>query len=259
MNVCINCRAQIKMKPRKVEEKDIAAAVVEWLEQQGFEVYQEVSTGYASRRADIVAVKDDRKWIIETKTSFSLDLLEQVYQWARHKSAHRVSVAILRRCDHKRRRSEERQIDSVLLRHFGIGLIHCNVYHQTSIKLHIDIEEMIEPADIQVDPWFEIKPHEGHKECAEAGAKAGSAGGGYWTPFKQTCDNLREYMKQHDGCRIMEAVKGIEHHYSSDRSAAGNLREMIARGIVQGLKLERKGNAFHIFVCEDETGQQSLL
>ena len=61
----------------------MAKAVVDWLVADEWEVYQEVSIGYACSRADIVAVKNGLSWIIETKVSYGLHQLQVQTQWGK--------------------------------------------------------------------------------------------------------------------------------------------------------------------------------
>jgi len=243
---CFHCGATGKPEKIKIPETELAAAVIAWLESKEWEVYQEVKSG--SKVADIVAVKDGVRWVIECKTSFSLDLLEQTYHWTRG-CAELVSIAVPRK--KSRRITNTRNIDSVILYHFGIGLIEFNCEYEKNKY----IEEIAEPKLQEIFEHCAIMPQEVHKDYAPAG----SAGGGHWTPFKQTCENLREYVRTHQGCKMKEAVEEISHHYSSNRSAAGCLRSMIASGVVVGMKVELIKNAYHVYCTEDEIGQQSLI
>ena len=55
------------MKIKKIKETEIAEIVIDWLEKQHWDVYQEVPVN--SGFADIFAVRNGLVWVIETKTS----------------------------------------------------------------------------------------------------------------------------------------------------------------------------------------------
>lgn len=96
-----------------MKETELAQPVVEWLESQHWDVYQEVECpgGYA----DIVAVRDNYLWIIECKTSFSLKVVEQ----AMGRRAHFRSIAIPK----TRGSLSENGIEYDLLRIYQIGAL----------------------------------------------------------------------------------------------------------------------------------------
>src|SRR3989304_1278839 len=75
---------------KKLTEVDLAKPVISYLEERGWDVYQEVLI--YGKIADIVATFDKLTWIIECKTSLSLKLLEQIYAWRGR--ANFLSIAI---------------------------------------------------------------------------------------------------------------------------------------------------------------------
>lgn len=62
-------------------ETEVARPVVEWLRAEGWEVYQEVSMGYADTTCDIVATSGSLLWAIEAKRSKTLALVDQARAW----------------------------------------------------------------------------------------------------------------------------------------------------------------------------------
>ena len=76
-------------------ETILAELVVNWLESQKWDVYQEVQIETYGKIADIVAVLGNLVWIIECKKSLSLSVMEQAYRWRRY--ANFTSVAVQRR------------------------------------------------------------------------------------------------------------------------------------------------------------------
>jgi hypothetical protein len=108
----------------RLKETEVAAAVVAWLEEAGWDVYQEVQVKRFGRIADIVAVMERRVWIIECKTSLSMAVIGQAYDW--QESVHWVSVAVpilaKRKGGYPIRGQRPRFVNRVL-RDYGIGLI----------------------------------------------------------------------------------------------------------------------------------------
>ncbi|HBD94493.1 MAG TPA: hypothetical protein DC057_10030, partial [Spirochaetia bacterium] len=76
------------MKIKKIKETEIAEIVIDWLEKQHWDVYQEVPVN--SGFADIFAVRNGLVWVIETKTSLSFDVMEQAFR----REVHYRSVAV---------------------------------------------------------------------------------------------------------------------------------------------------------------------
>ena len=75
---------------------------------------------------------------------------------------------------------------------------------------------------------------------------AGSPGGCAWTPFKETCKTLLEYVKiAGDGVKLNKAIKEIKHHYSVERSAIGSMKVNIEKGFVPNLRVE-SGKLYYI-------------
>jgi Holliday junction resolvase len=66
--------------------------VIDWFTERGWDVYQEVQIQSGYPVADIVAVMGLRVWVVECKTTLTLDLMAQAFHWQRY--AHWVSVAV---------------------------------------------------------------------------------------------------------------------------------------------------------------------
>jgi hypothetical protein len=98
---------------------------------------------------------------------------------------------------------------------------------------------------------------------------AGSPCGGGWTPFKDTCRNLLDFVRAHPGCTIKEAIggrpavlvegdivhcnpaaPGIRHHYRTEATAISSLRTWIREGKVPGMRLEQDGRALRLYPTE---------
>ena len=209
-------------------EAELAAEVVKWLEGQKYEVYQEVQVGSYGRRADIVAVMAGRIWVIETKTTLSMAVIEQAVQWVG--KTHWVSVCV----PATKRGHTARQFAQRVLKRFGVGIISYN-----------DRQGWRSIQETRGDLCRKILPHlpdllKAHGEEFKGQLPVGSEGGGYWTPFKHTCNDLTRYVAEHQGCTMKEAIEGITHHYASDKSARGSLAHFIHDGVVEGLVLKHE-------------------
>lgn len=189
-------------------EQELARQVVAWLQAQHWEVYQEVSTGLLGARADIVALQGKVSWIIETKMSLSLGLLAQVSDWLGW--ANFVSVAV----PSSQNRSRGRAYAVRLLRRQGIGIIEVSdgrLDHDAPRKFRRIARPI---AELLCDA---------HKTMA----KAGSARGGYATPFALTCRAVRQFVANHPGCTMGELIEDIDHHYLCDATARSCLNRWI--------------------------------
>ena len=106
-----------------VKETEIAAAVVRWLVDMEWTVYQEVSLG--GRVIDLVATRGPLVWAIECKVSLGLAVLEQAYGLLGY--AHYVSVAV------REPTSEDSVVrwfaEQVVAAEHGIGVIERDVEH----------------------------------------------------------------------------------------------------------------------------------
>jgi hypothetical protein len=79
-------------------------------------------------------------------------------------------------------------------------------------------------------------------------AKAGAiGGGGRWTPFRDTCEQLRAVVASAPGITLKEGIAAIRHHYTSMASARGALAARIESGLVPGVRLERDGKAVRLY------------
>ena len=225
-------------------EEELAAIVVENL-QEGWDVYQEVQVHGSGGVADIVAVAGPKVWIIEVKKTLSWVLLEQALRWRGW--AHLVSIATP-----IRKRGKGSQAIQIVLRTLGIG--HLEV-HRSEYEWRSGVNECVRPRwNKAVENGRAIRDRlcEEHKSFA----KAGTAGGGHFTPFKATCKELRALVKCEPGISLREAFGRIKHHYASINSACGAMRTWILEGKVKGLRVEYRGRTPHLFPRNDRESDQ---
>lgn len=202
------------------KETQVAEPIVAWLEEMGWAVYQEVAS--SDGRADIVAVRERVRWVIEVKRSLSLALLAQAHAWKRR--AHRVSIAYPRgRMDDTRRLAHEYAAAD------GIGIIEVERQQWTPTQPTVVVIEVAKPALRRtVLPVTLV-------EAQRTYAKAGNADGKFWSPFRETCERVRKTVDAHPGLTIREVVDAIDHHYASKQSARGALLGWAEAGKIDGV------------------------
>lgn len=230
------------MKERKKRwpesEVELAAAVVEWLRFEQWEVYQEVQLSYGDAIADIVAVREPVVWVIETKRSLSLEAIRQAEDW--HYHSHLASVAI------PVPRSTRRLAGERICRLLGVGLL------------------MVQPASEwhgahateAVGSRFHRKAlvkglrgslHEGHKTFAPAG----NANGRRWSPWRETCDRFAKVVASRPGIGLKEAIESIDHHYASEASARSSMSLWLREGKIDGVRCENDGRRLRLFPVKE--------
>lgn len=208
-------------------ESALAVHVVRWLEAQRWDVYQEVEISRNGHRADIVAVHGSVLWVVETKLSLSLDLIDQVNWW--HGFAHFASVAIPR--------SEHRShFGSWICAHLGIGVL--------SVSKNGAIEQTSGRMDRKAfaDYLRKVLTPE-HKTFAAAG----NADSLRWTPYQRTCRALAQLVAAKPGICLKDAIADTEHHYVSDNTARACIRHWLDCGKVRGVRLEREGRYLRLY------------
>jgi len=218
----------------KYTEMDLAAQVIEWLEDQKWEIYQEVSLGYGNAVVDIVALRDGITWAIETKLSLSLALLEQAHNLIWYSNY--VSIAIPQKNTVK-----GHKIAGIIMAQFGIGKIvvqYGQLYERHQPKLH------------RIRETVSIKRF--LNDTQKTYSQAGNSEGSYWSPFKDTCRQVKEFVSKHPGATLKEIIDGVKHHYASDNTARSSLAKWIETGVIEGLYIYREGRKIRIYDNPDQ-------
>lgn len=225
-----------------VSEAEMAASVVVWLEEQGFDVYQEVE--HWSGVADIIGVKGAEVWAVECKLTLSFASLAQALSW-KH-TADRVFMAVP---DYQWTMEynsggfpEGWQTGFRCMQNDGIGLILAGSKHPHQVKVKHDATLNKTVPGHRNKLIGSLRPQ--HKTFA----KAGSPTGRRFTPFKGTCEALVAFVKERGGaCTLKEASVGIKHHYRTPGSFISCMRKLIGeKEAVPGLLIDEAGN-----VCDD--------
>lgn len=219
---------------RSGSEQELAKLVVAWLQAQHWDVYQEVSSGLLNARADIVAVQGDLSWIIEAKMSLSLELIAQAVDWLGWGNF--VSIAI----PSSRSRARGRAYAKQLLRKRGIGIIELSgddLLHQYAPRKFRRIRRPI--TELLCD-------------AQKTMAQAGSAKGGYATPFALTCQAAKRFVQGHPGCTMRELVDGIDHHYMCDITARSCLNRWIGTAKIPNVEGRHQDGRWRLYISGQE-------
>lgn len=210
-------------------EIELAKHVIEYLKQDGWEVYQEVP--FSSWVADIVVTKGDVLGVIECKQSYGFAVLEQAERWLKY--ANCVWVATWT----PRRGSKGTDFGRKVAQKFGIGVLTVNPRRDPIL-----CREAVAPevrTEVENGRYKDLKALL-RPEHQQGYAEAGSREGGRFTQFAETCKALRELVEAHPGLQLKDAVRQIKHHYASTSSAVGSLRHWIEKGKVKGVRFEKK-------------------
>lgn len=220
-------------------EKELGSVVVDFYRKQGWTVYPELAT------IDIIAVKEDpnsyleKKIIgIECKKHFNLTVLEQAYRKQNYVDEMYVAVTD--------GRDDNKYFGLKIAKMLGIGVIFVQKlakytgYDSINYKPTNLVNEYT--TTVNCNASIKSRSHDSIDRLlsphAENYAEAGQAGGKQWSCFKKTVHELAEFIKANPGTTLREAIKNIEHHYSSYASARSSLSKGIRDGIVKGISYQ---------------------
>ena len=214
-----------------MKEVDIGRTLIPSLTDLKFEVYQEVS--HHGKIADIVAVYGPVVWVIESKTTLSLALMEQAHRWRSY--ATYVSVAIP-----YGKRAKGQEFADCVLRRFGIGLMKVS----DNPDLSYSVTEIIRP-EMNRKPILDLRKvlTDYHKTYAEAGNSEGRR----WTPFQQTCINIEKFVRDNPGCSMKELLDGVDTHYHSVATARCCIARWASEGVLKGVRCDKVGGRLKFF------------
>jgi hypothetical protein len=212
-----------------MKETELAAAIVAWLAEQHWDVYQEVQFGNFTGVADIVAVRNKIMWIIETKTKYGFDVLQQASEWPVHYRS--IGVPYSRNRDYR-----------VAINYYRVGIIEVDEF---------GVNEFIQPA-------LFVKHHDTVRrylsrltELHKTYAQAGSTSGHHLTPYKKTMMDVREFIGAHPGCTVREIYDDLgKLHYSSAASFKGNLVKALVDFESAWCRVDTQNRPFHLFLVE---------
>jgi hypothetical protein len=207
-------------------ETELARRVVEHLRAQRWEIYPEVQPRGMSCCADIVAVQGPVVWVVETKLSFGLSVIEQAHDWRRY--AHFVSVAVPR--------SGRTRMAEIVCRRLGIGVLRV---------APTAVDERCLPAFNRKALAGRIR--DGLSERHKTYALPGNAQGRRYTPFRRTCEDVAAAVQERPGLLLGELLDRVKTHYLNRSSARTCLPRWIREGLVPGVRVERDGPRLRLY------------
>lgn len=222
------------MTRRHHSEADLARIVVHWLESLGADVYQEVE--HKGSIADIVAVRGPEVSVIETKTRWSLDLIAQCMAWRQHANKVYMAGPISRTTWQVRQLTQELGIGMLEV---GVGDIEAQWRHERPRVHELGASRRwnARPVDLRA----KLRPE--HKTTAPAG----HAGGGRWTPYRDTCAQILAIVQARPGISVRDCIAQTKHHYATPASARGAIAKWVLAGRVPGVKLEHEGRTPRLY------------
>jgi len=216
----------------QMSEAKIAAQLIGYLTDQGWDLYQEVEID--GRRADIIAIMRPKVWIIEVKLHYGLKVLEQAMFW--RGLCHYVSVAIPRP---NRWRILQSNLISRVHAMTGIGLLNIGSYGVDELYS----SALNRKADIS---WVKRLCPE-HKTYA----KAGTNDGGYFTAFAATKKEFTAFVHCHPGLTMKEIIDHLGRlHYANMTCAKTALAHWIIVGHLPGVARRQEGNKVRYYLSE---------
>lgn len=215
-----------------MKETELAEQVVGWLEAQNWTIYQEVQFRHLGGVADIVAERNGILWIIETKLSMSIEVLNQASAWPAHYRSIAVPGTSNRR-NNKRDYRVARDYYLVGVIEVSRGDIYESVKPPAFLKNHKTAKKMISQLT------------ELHKTYAKAGSKAGS----HLTPYKMTMIEIQRHLKVHPGCTIDDLFKQYgSMHYASKSSFKGNLLKCLDSFEADWCRIDKSSNPYKLYL-----------
>lgn len=206
-------------------ESDLAKAVILWLEDYQWEVYQEVQVfGYT---ADIVAVQNKLVWVIETKLTSTLKVIEQANNWKG--LAHYVSVAVPRKRD--------QLMFGKVLSLFKIGKIECDREVIERIRPVFNRKALSKNITRYLTP--ELKNY----------AEAGNSEGKRLTPFKKTCMEIVREVEKSPGITIKELIEKVKTRYATPATARVCITKWIGTKHID-VRFEQEGRRLKLYPKE---------
>lgn len=199
-------------------EKELAKAVVSWLQEQHWDVWQEVQFHTYGATNDIYAMYGKISWAIECKLTLNLKVIEQAYR----------SRAVIKSIAIPHRNSNS--FGEKICKDYGIGVISVTSIGNVNYSpgrlnrgFYKNSEQTIE--------FLKKVP----KEFCEAGSK-----NGHWTPYKATIEQCKSFIRKNSGCSISDIMKHIDHHYNSDSTAKACITKALKEWETSWCKFEDK-------------------
>lgn len=217
------------MKKTELSETELAAKVVAWLDEQHWDVYQEVQFSRQGGVADIVAVRGSVMWIIETKTSYSFAVLEQASRWMVHLRSVAVPMTKTPR-DYR-----------VAELYYRVGVLEVSEW---------SVIEMRQPPVMyrknNLVKRYKSELTELHKTFALAGSQSGH----HLTPYKKTMIDVRQVIERNQGCTVQFLYQQLGRaHYANKSSFVGNLLKAL-EDFEPWCKIDKSEKPYKLFAVQ---------
>lgn len=223
----------------KRSEVELAKPLVSWLQDQGWDVYQEVALGkhaYAGVVADIVATQGNLIWVVEVKTSFGLKVISQAWFWTRFANFSSIAVPYSKR-------EGKNTFGYRVLKNYGLGLF--SIQFEPLVRVHDYLHPRL---NRKCDNLLRESLNDNQKTFADAGNNNRN----YWTPFKNTCRTINTVVKEKPGIGLKELISSIEHHYHTEVTARACISKWVQKGVIKGVRCEREGKHLRFYPDTEE-------
>lgn len=184
-----------------MKEEDIGRIVVDWLESDDWDVYQEVKAHRGI--CDIVAVKDGVSWAIECKKGLGFPVLLQATNWR----ADMRSVACV-----PPKKGWDHRIINCAQEHFGCGVLAIRQRRYGDKKYYVEqrslppVQEWVKPYDKRLYKSLLKTLAPGHKTHA----KAGTTGGKIFSKYRATMNQIQGVVEDNPGLTALEIAKLLD-------------------------------------------------
>lgn len=259
-------------------ETDVARPFAAWMRTMEWDVYPEVQLRL-SGRADMVGVRSygsqELYHAVEVKRRFGMKVLNQAISHTAAVHYSSIVVPQMRSSSYKTRAA------STVLRYWGIGLYQieraeARSYGGTNRRgvIHLEDEECSHTEAEREEGWCSDDCHKGYRireleppnlhrikqslidryvnvTERHKNAVPGNADADYWTPWRETCHRVEEFVRENPDCTTDELVEGIDHHYANNSSAKSSIVQWIRRGKIH-VGIEKRGGRLHFFYPPEE-------
>jgi hypothetical protein len=178
----------------------------------------------------------------------SLKVIEQAHNWRHFSNLASVAVPAGKR---------NTAFAKTVLEMFGIGLITIGSMLKWVDPGTVDVADVNEILVPKVNrcPGLTLRRclREEHKTFAEAG----NANKLRWSPFQQTCADVRKYVEQHPGVTLKQLVDSVKTHYHSPQTARICIAKYVEMGVLKGVCKELDGKSLRFYPDEQRAGVQN--
>jgi hypothetical protein len=220
-----------------MKETELASLVIDYMRGLKWDAYQEVQG--PGGRADIVLTQGPFLGVVETKRHMELRLLEQAQSWTAY--SHLTWAAVW-----KPKRNHSFFLTDICRTYLGIGLLLVSKRKKTVaevVKPKLQRKAMVGQVRRLLEPE--------HKHFAEAGNDQNQ----YWSPFKRTVREIQNLVMDKPGIRLGDAVRIIQHHYTTSSTARNCIATWLRKGIIDGVEAHLVGRHLELY----PTGHPSTI